>query len=356
MTQETMQMLPEWVPQDAILLAWPHSQSDWAPILHEVQRTYCDIIAQVTRFEPVVLLVPEDPAEYAFLPLELRKRCLLVPCPTNDTWCRDYGPLALQSPNGARILVDFTFNAWGGKFVSALDNLVVRRLMMKDLFALDVAYFEASSLTFEGGALECNGEGFLLTTKSCIEDSLRNPHLCETPYIYEALLQCLGLTDYCSLEVSPLPGDDTDGHIDTIARFVDSDTIIYVSPSDPTAQSFAALAELERQLQELASQRPNLRLIALPDVGDYPSRYEADCLIPATYANFLLVNGALLLPIYGRRTDSEAQRILQQALPHLEVVPIDCSILVEQHGSLHCISMQIPQGFLNPSLLDTITR
>ena len=106
-----MQMLPEWVPQDAILLAWPHSQSDWAPILHEVQRTYCNIIAQVTRFEPVVLLVPEDPDEYATLPSELRKCCLLVPCPTNDTWCRDYGPLALQSPNGALGIEDFTFNA-----------------------------------------------------------------------------------------------------------------------------------------------------------------------------------------------------------------------------------------------------
>ena len=114
MTRETMQMLPEWAPQDAILLAWPHSQSDWAPILPEVQRTYCDIIAQVIRFEPVVLLVPEDPAEYASLPSELRSRCLLIPCPTNDTWCRDYGPLALQSPSGARVLVDFTFNAWGG--------------------------------------------------------------------------------------------------------------------------------------------------------------------------------------------------------------------------------------------------
>ena len=356
MTQETMQMLPEWAPQDAILLTWPHSQSDWAPILPEVQRTYCDIIAQVVRFEPVVLIVPEDPDEYAALPSELRSRCLLVSCPTNDTWCRDYGPLALQSPNGVRGIVDFTFNAWGGKFGATLDNQVVRHLVADKLFAPKVAYLDSLDLTFEGGALECNGEGFLLTTKSCVEDPHRNAHLYEPPHIYKELLARLGLTDYCSLEVAPLPGDDTDGHIDTIARFVDPDTIIYVSPSNPTAQSFAALTELERQLLELARQRPALRLIALPDVGDYPSRYEADCLIPATYANFLLVNDALLLPIYGRSTDSEAQRILQRALPHLEVVPIDCSILVEQHGSLHCISMQIPQGFLNPSLLDTITR
>ena len=233
---------------------------------------------------------------------------------------------------------------------------MVRHLVASELFAPEVTYIDALDLTFEGGALECNGEGFLLTTKSCVEDPHRNAYLYESPYIHKELLARLGLIDYCSLEVAPLPGDDTDGHIDTIARFVDPDTIIYVSPSNPTAQSFAALTELERQLQELARQRPNLHLIALPDVGDYPSRYEADCLIPATYANFLLVNGALLLPIYGRSTDSEAQRILQQALPHLEVVPIDCSILLEQHGSLHCISMQIPQGFLNPSLLDTITR
>ena len=253
-----MQMLPEWAPQDAILLTWPHSQSDWAPILPEVQRTYCDIIAQVVRFEPVVLIVPEDPDEYAALPSELRSRCLLVSCPTNDTWCRDYGPLALQSPNGVRGIVDFTFNAWGGKFGATLDNQVVRHLVADKLFAPKVAYLDSLDLTFEGGALECNGEGFLLTTKSCVEDPHRNAHLYEPPHIYKELLARLGLTDYCSLEVAPLPGDDTDGHIDTIARFVDPDTIIYVSPSNPTAQSFAALTELERQLLELARQRPAL--------------------------------------------------------------------------------------------------
>lgn len=348
-------MLPEWVPQDAILLAWPHSQSDWAPILTEVQETYCRIIEQVTRFEPVVLLVPEEPAEYAALPAELRDRCLLIPCPTNDTWCRDYGPLAVQSKLGKRGVVDFSFDAWGGKFEATQDNQVVRRLMAAGLFAPDVTYIDALDLTFEGGALECNGAGLLLTTKSCIEDAHRNPHLFEAPHIYKELLRHLGLTHYCSLDVTPLPGDDTDGHIDTIARFIDPDTILYVSPSDPAAQSFSALTQLEQQLHELARQHPNLRLVALPDVGDYPSRYETDSLIPATYANFLMVNGALLLPIYGCETDSEAVRIMQQTVPDLEVVPIDCSILLEQHGSLHCISMQIPQGFVNPSLLAPIT-
>lgn len=349
-----MKMLPEWAPQDAILLAWPHRKTDWAPMLTEVQRTYCDIIDQITRFEPVVLLVPEDTEEYAMISTELRSRCLLITCPTNDTWCRDYGPLSLQSSDGKRGIVDFTFNAWGGKFVSTLDNEVVRRLVSENIFAPDVSYLDNLDLTLEGGALECNGSGLLLTTKQCIEDPLRNPENYQAPLVYKELLKRLGLTDYCSLAVEALPGDDTDGHIDTIVRFVDQDTILYIAPNDPSSQSFDALSQLEKALKELARQYTTLRLIPLPDVGDFSSHYEGGSLIPATYANFLIVNGALLLPTYGRSTDRIAIHTMRHVVPNLEVVPIDCSILLEQHGSLHCISMQIPQGFLNPSLINPI--
>lgn len=347
MNLDRLPLLAEWMPQDAVLLAWPHISTDWAPILPDVERTYTDVIAAITRFEPVVLLVPEDEDFQLSLPIDLSEKCIIVPCPTNDTWCRDYGPLACRWGD-KRQVVDFTFNGWGQKFAACYDNQVVRTLYRRGLFAPEVSYINALDLVVEGGAVEVNSRGTMLTTHSCIAEANRNPHH-STETILSMMTERLGLQSHIMLMHGSLPNDDTDGHIDTLVRYLDDDTILYVAPTDPTGTAYEGLRLLEQELQE-HSRRSGCRLIALPDVGDFRSTL-VDDLLPATYANFLFVNGAIILPVYGRETDDEAIRIVREAAPHLEVVPVDCSVLVEQHGSLHCISMQIPQGFIHKDVL-----
>lgn len=331
----------EWEEQDAVLLAWPHPETDWRDTLDDVCRCYRTIAQEIISRERLILI--GDAAQEAFgtFAPEWQKQTTILDCSINDTWTRDYAPLTVETPQGYE-MVDFGFNAWGLKFAAQYDNLVGRQLMQSPIPAEGVMHGNYQSFIFEGGSIESNGMGWGLTTSSCLWEANRNPSWSMSE-IVEYVKKTLGLDALFVLNHGSIPGDDTDGHIDTLARFIGSHTIAYVAPTDPSSQAYPSLIQMEQELQQLA-QEHNIGLVPLPDVGDFVGN--DGTLIPATYANFLFVNGALLLPIYHRDTDLLAIEALQKALPERVVCPIDCRALIQQHGSLHCITMQYPKNSL----------
>lgn len=343
-------LLPEWVPQDAILLAWPTDEMDWANDLYDVHQCYCTLIRSILSYEPVVVLCKEandvrrhigDDHPYPMICIE--EHCL------NDTWARDFGPLSLSSAQG-KCVVDFGFNAWGMKFAANHDNTSVRRLMENNCFCEEVERINALGMIFEGGAIETDGAGVGMTTRSVLEESNRNPSL-SLPEQKAFLKNILGLQHLHVLDVAPLPGDDTDGHIDTLARFADRHTLVYSHTEDTGDPRYENLCALREQILSMRdTEDAPYRCVALPVPSRILGADGED--LPATYANFLIANGALFVPIYGVAEDLAALHVLQEVFPKRKVVPIDCSPLIRQHGSLHCITMQIPEGFLSPNLLN----
>lgn len=309
----------EWEPQDAVLLAWPHEHTDWAPILAQAQRTFTDIAQAIERFEPVIRIHPGS-----------------WDIPTNDTWARDFGAITIEEA-GKPLLLDFTFNGWGGKFPAEKDNAVTRTL--HELGAFGNTSLRILDFILEGGSIESDGAGTLLTTTRCLLNPNRNPH-CSKTQIEERLKAELGVETILWLEHGALAGDDTDAHIDTLARLCPDRTIIYVACDDPDDEHFEELKAMEQELMRF----PGYRLLPLP----WPSAKYDDAgeRLPATYANYLVINGAVLVPTYNDPADSAALEVIEKAFPDREIIGIDCSTLILQHGSLHCVTMQIPKGVL----------
>jgi len=333
----------EWEAQDAILLAWPHADTDWESLLDRVEPIYLELVRQITRFEKVVLVTPHLEALRSTLvqhnlPLT---QVILAELPTNDTWTRDCGPLTVLV-DGQPCLLDFGFNGWGLKFACDHDNLLTRRLHQSGLFGSTP--LRLPGLILEGGSIESDGQGTLLTTSECLLEANRNPHL-DRQSIEQQLCRLLGANRCLWLEHGYLAGDDTDSHIDTLARLAPDDTILYVCCDQPDDEHFTALQKMETQLRSFrtALDQP-YRLLPLPwPKACYDSERNR---LPATYANFLVINGAVLVPTYADPLDQLALATIQQAFPGREMIPVDGRALIEQHGSLHCITMQIPQGVL----------
>lgn len=336
--------IAEWEAQAGVLLAWPHARTDWAPHLAAAQRTYLAIIRQITRFENVLLVGPEvdEPREAlraAGVPAE---RVCIQAVPTNDTWARDYGPITAIEDQQL-VLVDFTFRGWGGKYAAELDNRVNRRLHAAGAFGatpLDTADFE-----LEGGSIETDGHGTLLTTATC----LLNPNRGEgrtRAGVEDVLRRTLGIHRTLWIESGHLEGDDTDAHVDTLARLGPDDTILYVTCPDSSDPHFESLRELERELRGFRTAEGSpYRLVPLP----WPEARvdEEGRRLPATYANYLVINGAVLVPTYGDApADAKALTAVGKVFPDREMVGVDCSTLILQHGSLHCVTMQLPKGTL----------
>jgi agmatine deiminase len=275
------------------------------------------------------------------LPQDLRARITLIALPSDDTWARDHGAITVLDGEGRPLLIDFVFNGWGLKFAAARDNLLSGRLHQAGLFGETA--LRTAGWALEGGALEVDGKGTLLTTSECLLSPNRNPALTREKYAYE-LRQWLGIRRILWLDHGYLAGDDTDSHIDTLARFTDPETIAYVKCDDPSDEHYGALQKMEEQLRTFRTPTGEpYRLVSLP--------WPAPCFhpedghrLPATYANFLILNGAVLLPVYGVPQDKAARAVLSDLFPGREVVPIDCRTLIEWHGSLHCISMQFPKA------------
>jgi agmatine/peptidylarginine deiminase len=332
----------EWEPQDAVLLAWPHEGTDWAPTLEAVEGSYAALIAAITRFERVVLAVADATVE-----ARARKRLATVigrvhcvRAEYDDTWLRDSGPITLT--DGARFeLLDFRFTGWGGKFEAARDDRLVEQFAAAGLFAR--AERRRVPWALEGGAIESDGAGAIMTTYRCLHQ--RHPQLSRGE-LGEALGAMLHAERVLMLEHGFLEGDDTDAHIDTLARFATPSSIVYQAcdrAGDPHYD------ELKRMGSELAQWRDAqgrpYRLSALP--WTRPIHADDGRRLAASYANFLIVNGAVLAPVYGDSADAHALNVLGRAFAEHEIVPVPCRPLIEQNGSLHCLTMQLPRGVLH---------
>lgn len=333
----------EWDPQDGVLLAWPHQDSDWADIIDEVLPVYLELARQISRFERVVIVTPEPSVvrEQLTRAAIASDRIHLLDIATNDTWIRDFGPISIIA-NGQPRLFDFGFNGWGLKFAADQDNQVTRHLATTPLFA-DVA-LEAVGLVLEGGSIESDGNGTLLTTSTCLLNPNRNPHL-NKHQLETELRSLFGSQHILWLDFGWLAGDDTDAHIDTLARLGPNDTILYVHCDDPQDEHYAEFQRMEEQLRSFTTKAGNpFQLIPLP----WPqARYDGEKRLPATYANFLIINGAVLVPCYQDDADSSALATIAICFPDREIIGVDCRPLIRQHGSLHCVTMQLPQGVLS---------
>ena len=266
-------------------------------------------------------------------------RVITVPAPANDTWARDHGPITVDTADGPALL-DFRFNAWGDKFPWEKDDALNRHLANAGIFGKHP--LQPVDFVLEGGSIESDGAGTLLTTSECLLTPSRNPSMDRTA-IEQLLEEVLGVDRILWLNHGYLAGDDTDSHIDTLARFCAPDHICYVTCPDVADEHYSALAAMEEELQEFrqADGTP-YRLTPLP--WPDPIYDEDGERLPATYANFLIINGAVLLPVYDVPQDEEAVRIMAGIFPDREIIPIDCRPLIYQHGSLHCVTMQIPAG------------
>ena len=337
--KEAVWRLPaEWEPQEGVQLTWPHAATDWAPILDEITATYEVMAREIAKRERLLIIAPKGED---LSPLTSH----LFPLPSNDTWARDHGFISLVDDQGHRRLLDFRFNGWGEKFAADLDNALNRRLY--DAQALAGDYVSYLDFVLEGGAIESDGRGTVFTTSGCLMAPHRNQPLSQAE-IEARLKHELHAERILWIDHGNLIGDDTDGHIDTLVRICPDDTLLYVGCDDPDDPQYEELQLMEAQLRTFRTlQGQPYRLLKLPMPKPiYESDFNADGehdRLPATYANFLVINGAVLCPTYNQPDlDAEALRLIAQAFPGREIVPIDCRAVIRQHGSLHCCTMQFP--------------
>ncbi|KGN89630.1 hypothetical protein HQ45_06400 [Porphyromonas crevioricanis] len=339
-------LLPEWSNQNAVLLSWPHEESDWKYMLEEVRSCFEKLALAILSRERLLLVCPNVEELPPSLTPYLGKGLCVVEMPTNDTWARDFGPLSLSDERGRMSLVDFGFNAWGMKFAACHDNMICRRLAsIPFLWEDNVSMSTKLNFFLEGGAIETDGRRHILTTASCLFEPNRNPQL-RAEEIAAEVAKSLGAEKLFVLEYGALEGDDTDGHIDTLARFCDEKTIAYVAPPDEADSHYADLSKMQEELSGLLPY--GYRLIPLPMAEPIYDR--GGCRLPATYANFLIMNDAVLYPTYASERDREAEATLRLCFPGKELIGVDCRALIRQHGSLHCVTMQFPVGLLRQDL------
>jgi len=341
MNRSSSYRLPaEWEAQDAVLLVWPHRGTDWQPILAEAEAVYLELARQISRFENLLIITPETDQLAARLDVAGldQSSIRLIAIDTNDTWIRDCGPVTVFDGDQA-MLLDFQFNGWGKKYPFSKDNRITAQL--KDQAWLQSSDYLRSELILEGGSIESDGQGTLLTTASCLLNPNRNPEL-KRADIEQQLSRLLGCTHQLWLDSGQLRGDDTDGHIDTLARLCPGDRILYVQCDDPRDEQYAGLKQMEAQLRHFRTRSGEpFALFPLPSPQPCYNRGER---LPASYANFLIINHAVLVPTYADAADARALQTIQQVFPERTVIGIDCRALIRQHGSLHCVTMQLPKG------------
>jgi len=337
----------EWEQQGGVLISWPHPATDWAYMLDEVEACYVELAAAIARHAPLVVVAPDTSRPRGLLAgIDAGGPVVYFDCPTNDTWIRDYGVIVTVDADGLPVLNDFGFNAWGGKFAAELDDDVTRRMAGAGL--LRGRYADRRRFILEGGSIESDGRGTLMVTADCLLTPTRNPSMTRAD-IEAELARTLGVRKVLWLDAGGIIGDDTDGHVDTLARLAPGNVILYATPAhgaDDPAQT-AMLGTLRRSLDGLtdADSRPySLVGIPLPEPVYDP---DDGSRLPATYLNYLVLNDAVLLPVYGQpMPDRLAIQILQSVYPDHTVETVDCRALVRQHGSLHCATMQVPASAL----------
>ncbi|MDE7376834.1 MAG: agmatine deiminase family protein [Muribaculaceae bacterium] len=335
----------EWEPQAAVLLSWPHEDTDWRDMLHWAQSTFVGLVQAIAPRAEVIIVAPDVSVPLSQIPEETLRRCRCIQMPTDDTWARDFGVITTIGPDGKPIANDFQFNGWGLKFASSHDNLINSRLV--ECGAIDKStYANRLSFVLEGGSIESDGEGTLLTTSECLLSPNRNGGMSKVQ-IDSELREYFGSEKVIWLDHGFLQGDDTDSHVDTLARFMPGHAIAYSSCDDPDDIHYEALRAMEAELRHATDcQGRPYRLVPLHIPSPIRSIAGGDRL-PGTYANLLIINGAILMPTYGDAVWDKANAdILAREFPDYEVVCVDCRALIEQHGSLHCVTMQLPAGLI----------
>ena len=348
------QLLPEWHPQSAIQLTWPNETTDWAENMEEVVDCYLQIANEILLRQKLIVVCAEKETVIPHFRSGQLEKIEFYEMPVNDTWARDHAPLtALEE--GEPVLLDFKFNGWGNKFDWELDNKISKNLYDQKILGGKCKYADYTGFVLEGGAIDYDGNGTILTTRSCLLAPSRNPRYSKKR-LENFLKETFGILQIRWLNYGWLAGDDTDGHIDTLARFANESTIIYTKCYDESDIHFKELRTMEKSLAKLRNvngQKYNLVPIPLPT----PVYWQSDRL-PATYANFLIINGAVLLPVYNVAEDQQAITILKDVFKDHEIIPVNCVPLIKQHGSLHCITMQYPiecDGKNDKSRTDTTT-
>lgn len=339
-----MRLPAEWEKQGFVQLTWPHKDSLWYEV-EKVQACYTEIARAILRYEPLIIVgrdIAEIQADLARNGLTDTRDIRFFQAPINDTWARDHGAISVFGDQGEKMVLDFVFNGWGLKFAADLDNQITRTLVSAGAFAADVRYRDMRPYVLEGGSIDTDGAGTLLTTSECLCSLNRNEYLSDEE-IEEKLKQAFGLQRILWLDHGGIAGDDTDSHVDILARFCSPDTIAYTSCEDEADENYAPLKAMEEQLisfRTLDGKPYRLIPLPLPD-----ALYLDDYRLPASYANFLIINGAVLIPGADSPKDALAAARLKQAFPDREVIVIDCRPLLSGHGGLHCITMNYPLGW-----------
>nr|WP_321409655.1 agmatine deiminase family protein [uncultured Carboxylicivirga sp.] len=330
----------EWYEQSAVQLTWPDASTDWNDILEEVIPVFKNIADEISE-DQKVLIVAQDVSAVRHM-FDGNVNVVVVESEINDTWARDHGGISVFE-DGKPVLLDFGFNAWGNKFEFNKDNDITQRKFKAGVFKAEVEYSDNLDFILEGGSVESDGKGTILTTSECLLSLERNPQLSKQD-IENELKKRLGAKRVLWLDNGYLAGDDTDSHIDTLARLISEDTIAYVACDDVNDEHYNSLKAMETELKDFRKVNGEpYRLVKLP-MADVV--YDEDDRLPATYANFLIINKKVLVPFYNSPKDEEVSKIMAELYPDREIVGINCLPLIKQHGSLHCITMQYPKEFV----------
>lgn len=333
----------EWAPQAGVLVTWPRRDSDWGRHQAAAETTFAGLVSAITQFEPALVIVA-DRAHRIEVAARLQAaasradRVVFAELPSNDAWARDHGPLTVIDAGGAR-LVHPRFDGWGGRYAADLDSRIPKRLF--DLGVVSASAYQELAINVEGGALETDGAGTLLATARSLTGGTRNAgHSAEA--VVAALAPWLGVQRTHLLAHGGLVGDDTDGHIDTLARFAPNDTIVYSSCDEPTDANFEALQAMAAELKALRTRegRP-YNLVPLPIPA--PCYGPAGDRLPANYANFLVINSAVIVPVHDDPMDTVALARINASFSDRHVVALPALPLLMQHGSIHCVTMHLPE-------------
>ena len=339
-----MRLPAEWEKQGFVQLTWPHEDTAWYE-LPKVLDCYVEVAKAITRYEPLLIVcrnTAECKADMAARGYSPAPDIRFVEAPVNDTWARDHGAISVFGDRGEKCIEDFVFNGWGLKFGADLDNQITRNIYRAGAFAEDVRYLDMRPFVLEGGSIDTDGAGTLLATSECLCSLNRNEYLTREE-IEERLKNAFGLKRILWVEHGGISGDDTDSHIDILARFCSPDTIAYTACDNPADENYGPLKAMEEQLKSFRTlDGEAYRLIPLPLPEPL---YLDDYRLPASYANFLIVNGAVLMPGAGSELDKKAAGQLQKAFPDRKIEIIDCGALLSGHGGLHCITMNYPYGW-----------
>ena len=329
-------LLPaQWEDQEFVQITFPHKKTDWIEYFDDAINTFLNITKAIQKYQKVLIIANE--LSFVKSLFKNKKNLTFVKIDSNDTWSRDFGGITVKN-NDTYTVLDFKFNAWGKKFKYKKDNNITKSLKLKGL----LKQYKHKSINFvlEGGSIDSNGTGIIMTTSKCLLEKNRNPHLNKNS-IEKVLIETLGAKKILWLNSGLLKGDDTDSHIDTLARFVNENTIVYQTCTDKNDDNYNSLKLMQNELKSFTNlKEQKFNLIALPSIKKIIYENEQ---LPATYANFLIINNAVLVPIYNDKNDTIALDIFKKIFPKRDIVGINCTTLIKQHGSLHCVTMQYPK-------------